>query len=101
MNFSFALANRDKRCLFVYGRHERAVQGMHEFFQRVKDDGATLHMASRVVRFPEGGLAKFCHVDDELRGHEIDSYEVDAAVANRLDGTPLLTLLATRKREVI
>jgi hypothetical protein len=98
MNVTPCLADRTKRYLFVYSRHVYAVRAIRSLFELAENYGATLHEASRMIKFREGGFAKFMHVDDEFHGMMIDSYELDDEVAQRMDRYPLVMLLASRVR---
>lgn len=100
ISFPAILAQRNKRTLVVYSREERVNREFRAFVELAKSRGIKFaqFMASRKVTFPEGGHVTFKHVESEFRGLEIDEYHVEDAVKLRLDGAPLLTLLATRKR---
>lgn len=101
ISFPAILAMRDKSTLVVYARRERAVRGLQSFVEFAKEHGVPCRvlMASLIVQFPEGGKVTFRHADYEsFQGIQVDEYYVEEAVKLRLDGGPLLTLLATRKR---
>lgn len=98
MNFSVVLKDPTKRHLLVYGHMEYARREMLDFFAMVKSRGAIMYQSQRLVKLPEGGTVRFAHVSDEIRGLEIDNYEVDGTVSRRMGGHPLLALLATRVR---